>query len=283
MDTTGLPVRCVGLNHVYEVDGVSTVALIDVEFSVSEGEAVAVLGPSGSGKSTLLTVLAGLQRPTSGQVFLGADDVTVMSERELLDLRGRAVSIVVQNPTRNLLAYGTAEQNIRFARTGTPAHRRRRLPDPVELLRMLGLDSLAGQPVGRMSGGEQQRVSVALGMATAPGLLLADEPTSQLDTENSERVVRLLRRITAEFGTTVIAVTHDRTVGSALGRMITMSEGRADDHDQHVEQFTTIGNDGSVVLPADVRDRLPLGGRARIVRKAHGVELIGEPAEEGQL
>lgn len=282
MDTTGLPVRCIDLNHVYEVDGASTAALIDVQLSVTEGEAVAVLGPSGSGKSTLLSVLAGLQPPTSGQVFLGADDITTMSERELLELRGRAVSIVVQNPARNLLAYGTAEENIRFARTGTPAHRRRRLPDPAELLRTLGLHALAGQPVGRMSGGEQQRVSVALGMATAPGLLLADEPTSQLDAENGERIVQLLRRITAEFGTTVIAVTHDRAVGSALGRMVTMYEGRADDHDQYVEQFTTIRADGSAALPADVRDRLPLGSRVRIVRKARGVELISEPIEEGR-
>jgi ABC-type lipoprotein export system ATPase subunit len=282
MDTTGLPVRCIDLSHVYEVDGVSTAALIRVQLSVAEGESVAVLGPSGSGKSTLLSVLAGLQRPTSGQVFLGADDITTMNERDLLELRGRAVSIVVQNPARNLLAYGTAEENIRFARSGTPAHRRRRLPDPAELLRTLGLDALAGQPVGRMSGGEQQRVSVALGMATAPGLLLADEPTSQLDAENGERIVALLRRITAEFGTTVIAVTHDRAVGSALGRMVTMHEGRADGDDQHVEQFTTIRADGSAALPEDVRDRLPLGSRVRIVRKSRGVELISEPTEEGR-
>jgi ABC-type lipoprotein export system ATPase subunit len=282
MDTIGLPVRCIGLNHVYEVDGTSAAALIDVQLSVAEGEAIAVLGPSGSGKSTLLSVLAGLQRPTSGQVFLGAEDITTMSERDLLDLRGRAVSIVVQNPARNLLAYGTAEENIRFARTGIPAHRRRRLPDPAELLRTLELDALAGQPVGRMSGGEQQRVSVALGMATAPGLLLADEPTSQLDAENGERIVQSLRRITAEFGTTVIAVTHDRAVASALGRMVTMHEGRTDDHDQHVEQFITIRADGSAGLPADVQDRLPLGSRVRIVRKAHGVELISEPIEEGR-
>jgi putative ABC transport system ATP-binding protein len=271
---TGLAVQCEQLSHIFHVEGEQVRALDDVRLSVSAGESVAVLGPSGSGKSTLLTLLAGLRRPTSGHLFIGADDITLMPERELLRLRGQCIGVVVQNASRNLLPYGDAADNIRFAQGAAERFRRTQLPEPHELLGQLRLSDLAGQSVARMSGGEQQRLSVAVGMAVAPGLLLADEPTSQLDGANRDRVVALLRRITEEFGTTVITVTHDQYVAQAMGRTVTIVEGRADDRDQHVEQFAAVGPDGSVRLPSDVSDRFPPGTRLRVVRKAAGVELL---------
>ncbi len=276
---TGLAISCEHLSHFYELDGQQVSALDNVEFSVAAGESVALLGPSGSGKSTLLSLLAGLLRPTSGQIYLGADDLTVMSESELLRLRGQRIGVVVQNPSRNLLPYGTAEQNIAFAQRALKGHRRAELQTPAELLDRLGLTELSGQRVSRLSGGEQQRLSVAVGMAGSPGLLLADEPTSQLDTDNRDRVVQLLARITASFGTTVVAVTHDSAVAAALGRSVTISEGHADDRDQQREQFTVVGADGGVRLPSDLLDRLPPGTRLRVVRKPGGVEFVtAEPA-----
>jgi len=220
---TGLAIECRHLTHVYELDGQQLTALDNVEFSVAAGESVALLGPSGSGKSTLLTLLAGLLRPTSGKIYLGADDITAMSQTELLHLRGQRVSA--------------------------------------------------------MSGGEQQRLSVAVGMAGSPGLLLADEPTSQLDTSNRDRVVELLQRITESFGTTVVAVTHDPAVAGALGRTVTITEGRADDRDQHREQVSYVNYDGSVQLPADVLVKLPPGTLLRIIRKPTSVEFM--PLNEG--
>lgn len=230
---SGLGVRCVRLGHTYRIDGADVPALSEVDLTVEPGQSVAILGPSGSGKSTLLALLAGLRRPTTGQLFIGADEITSMNERELLDLRGRCIGVVVQNPARNVLPYGSAQDNIRFARRSVPRYRRHALPEPIDLLTRLGLAELAGQPVGRMSGGEQQRVSVALGMAAAPGLLLADEPTSQLDTANRDRVVTLLQRVGAEFGATVIVVTHDPEVAASLDRAVTILDGRL-----HIERPT---------------------------------------------
>jgi ABC-type lipoprotein export system ATPase subunit len=277
---TGIGVQCHTLRHVYQVDGLDVVALDDVDLTVRSGESVALLGPSGSGKSTLLTLLAGLLRPTSGRLYVGADDTTLMSERELLRLRAQRIGVVVQGPSRNLLPYGTAEDNVAFAQRGVKGFRQAGLPEPTTLLEALGLGELTGVRVARMSGGEQQRLSVALAMANAPGLLLADEPTSQLDRPNRDRVVDLLRTVTSRFGTTVVAVTHDEDVAAALGRTVTLEEGRADDRSQHREQFLPILADGTVRLPQDVLDVLPPGTSARLVRKADGIELLRPPEGE---
>lgn len=280
---TGLAIYCEHLSHYYELDGQEITALDNVEFSVAAGESVALLGPSGSGKSTLLSLLAGLLRPTSGQIYLGADDITVMSEPELLRLRGQRIGVVVQNPSRNLLPYGTAEQNITFAQRALRGYRRVDLLAPAELLAGLGLAELSGQRVSRMSGGEQQRLSVAVAMAGSPGLLLADEPTSQLDTANRDKVGELLTRITSNFGTTVVVVTHDPAVAAAMGRSVTITEGRADDRDQQREQFVRVDADGAVRLPPDVLATLPPGSQLRVVRKPGGVEFVvtAEPERPG--
>jgi putative ABC transport system ATP-binding protein len=229
---TGIEIRCIDVGHVYHVEGEDVVALADVQLQVAAGESVALFGPSGSGKSTLTSLFAGLRRPTSGEIWLGYDELTAMSERQLLRLRGRQVGVVVQNPSRSLLPYGTAEDNIIFAQRAIARPRRRSLAPPIELLRQLGLDELAGQRVARLSGGEQQRLSVAVGMAGSPRLLLADEPTSQLDGHNRDRVVELLERVSAEFGTTVVVVTHDPVVADATQRRITLAEGRVVDYGQ---------------------------------------------------
>jgi putative ABC transport system ATP-binding protein len=271
---SGLGVQCDRLRHVYQVDGAEVVALHDVDLTVRSGESVALLGPSGSGKSTLLTLLAGLLRPTSGRLFVGGDDTTMMSERELLSLRAQRIGVLVQGPGRNLLPYGTAVDNVRFAQRGVRGFRRTGLPEPAALLASLGLGSLGGTAAGRLSGGEQQRLAVALAMANAPGLLLADEPTSQLDRDNRDRVIEMLHTVTNRFGTTVIAVTHDEEVAGALGRTVTIVEGRADDRDQQREQFVPIGLDGTVRLPPDVLEVLAPGSSARLVRKPDGVELL---------
>jgi ABC-type lipoprotein export system ATPase subunit len=232
----GLEVRCEHLCHVYETDTDDParidrlVALDDVSFSLPAGGSLAVLGPSGSGKSTLMSILAGLLRPTSGHLYVGGDDLTALSERQLLALRAHGVGVVLQNPGLNLLPYGTAVDNIRFAQRGVSRASRVRLANPVDLLHRLGLSRFAATRVGQLSGGEQQRLAVAIALANGPGLLLADEPTSQLDAVTSHEVVSLLRTASDELGTTLIAVTHDREVASAFGRTLSLVGGRVADH-----------------------------------------------------
>jgi ABC-type lipoprotein export system ATPase subunit len=225
---TGVAVRCAGLTHVYRLpDGEQVTALRDISFTVPPGGRLAVLGPSGSGKSTLLTLLAGMQRPTAGQLWVGEDDLATLSERDLITLRGRRIATVVQNPGRNLLPYGTAADNIRFAQRPVPRRQRATLPRPADLLEPLGLADLAGKRVARMSGGEQQRLAIAVGLARSPALLLLDEPTSQLDTHSRDRVIELLETLTMVSGCTLIAVTHDPAVAAELGRSVTLIDGAA--------------------------------------------------------
>jgi ABC-type lipoprotein export system ATPase subunit len=223
---SGLQVRCEQLRQVYQLDEDEVVALSDIDLVVPAGSTAAIVGPSGSGKSTLMTVLAGLQRPTAGEVYVGDTELTALSERELLRVRAEQLAVVVQNPNRNLLPYADAAANIRFAQRGARSYGRSGLPDPAGLLERLGLAELGGSPADRLSGGERQRLSLAVGMAAAPGVLLADEPTSQLDTGNRDRVVALLHRINAEFGTTVIVVTHDHAVTSDFQRTVSLESGR---------------------------------------------------------
>jgi ABC-type lipoprotein export system ATPase subunit len=226
-EPTGLAVRCTGLRHVYHLDGQELVARDGIELSVEPGSTTAVVGPSGSGKSTLLTLLAGLQRPTAGTLEIGADDLTILSQYDLLRVRANHLGVVVQNPVRNLLPYADAADNIAFAQRGPRSYdRHRALPSPLRLLTDLGLAHLTGTRVERLSGGERQRLALAVGVAGAPGVLLADEPTSQLDTANRDLVVELLRDIRDRCGTTVIAVTHDPDVAAALDRCVGLHEGR---------------------------------------------------------
>ena len=222
--SAGLPVRVEHLGHEYDADGERFAALVDVSFSVGAGERLTVVGPSGSGKSTLLTVLAGLQRPTSGRVLIGDDDLTGLTERELSSVRRRSVSVVVQDPRRNLLPYGTAVDNVRFAQR--PAGRRAPKRDPLDLLRALGLQSVSGDRVDRLSGGERQRVAIAAGLARDPDVLLVDEPTSALDARSRDEVLDLLERVADEAGATLIAITHDRVVADRLGGVLALDGGR---------------------------------------------------------
>jgi putative ABC transport system ATP-binding protein len=222
--TSGVTVRCRELRQVYRIDGEAVTALADADLEVAAGEGIAISGPSGSGKSTLTSILAGLRRPTAGRVQVGADELTAMSERQLLRWRGRGIGVVLQNPSRSLLPYASPEQNVYFARRSRP--RSERFRPARELLAELGLAELAGHRVARLSGGEQQRVSVAVAMATEPQLLVADEPTSQLDAVNRDRAVDLLLRVNEHFGTTLIMVTHDEAVAERLPRQVRLAEGR---------------------------------------------------------
>jgi ABC-type lipoprotein export system ATPase subunit len=273
MASRDVAVRCDNLVHVYGTVGAEVAALRGVDLVVHEGETVALLGPSGAGKTTLLWHLAGLLRPTAGAVEVAGQRLNAMTPNELVELRQREIGVVLQNPGRNLLGYDTALGNLLFAqrpaRRSGAAKRRRGL----RLLESVGLDGAANRIAGRMSGGEQQRLAVAVALANTPGLLLADEPTSQLDPASAEDVLELIRAANDENGTTVVAVTHDAAVGAALGRTITIRDGRVGAEGRAGEDYVVVARDGTVQLPPDLLDALPPGSLARAVRHDHGVDL----------
>jgi len=267
----GLAVRCEELVHIYRTGDLDVVAVRGVDLVVEPGEKVALLGPSGSGKSTLLGMLGGLIPPSAGQVWVGDEEIGGMPERALLRMRAQRVGLVLQGAARNLLPYATPADNVRFAHRSLPKFRRQEVMQPLELLDALGLGAVADTPVPRLSGGEQQRVALAVAVANGPGLILADEPTSQLDHPARDAVLDLIDVVNERFGTTVIVVTHDPEVGERLGRTVTMRYGRVGQEGRSGEQFAVVGKDGSVHLPDDIlADWLP---GTRVVVERDGVDL----------
>jgi putative ABC transport system ATP-binding protein len=199
-------------------------ALVDIDLEVARGEFVAVVGQSGSGKSTLLNLLAGIDRPTSGEIMVGGEATHGMSERALSAWRGRAVGIVFQ--FFQLLPTLTAAENVMLPMDFCdrwPARERR--ARALALLDRLGVADQADKFPGSMSGGQQQRVAVARALANAPALLLADEPTGNLDSRNAQGLLELLAELVAG-GQTVVMVTHERTAIRQAMRAVTLVDGR---------------------------------------------------------
>ena len=218
-------IECHDISHAYRGVERPVTALRDVSFRAEYGETITVSGPSGCGKSTLLSLITGLQRPTKGHVVVDGQPVTTMSERQLLAFRARRIGVVVQTPGRVLLAHSSAEDNVAFARGAIQRNERGNLPNATALLRELGLLDLVGRKAGAMSGGEQQRLAVAVALANLPHVLVADEPTSQLDDGNRDLVVALLKKANREWGTTILVVSHDPAVAMAFGRVIRLDGG----------------------------------------------------------
>ena len=272
-DTATAIVHCSNLVQIYGEAGQQVTALRGVDLTVYAGETVALLGPSGAGKSTLLWLLAGLLRPTAGRVEVCGLQLADMKTSQATNMRLRDIGIVMQNPGRNLLQYESVAGNVLFAQAPTRRTRTMKRRRTTGLLAAVGLEDLAARPAGRLSGGEQQRLALAVALANGPRLLLADEPTSQLDHRSAALVIGLLQAANEDLGTTVIVVSHDQQVGQAFGRTITIRDGKVGAEGHAGEDYLVVARDGSVQLPPDLLDALPPGSLARAVRTQAGVEL----------
>ncbi len=210
------------LEKVYRVGKVDVPALRGVSLSVQEGEFVAIMGPSGCGKSTMLHLFGGLLTPTKGRIVIDGDDLTAASDARRTDIRRRKIGFVFQR--FNLFPTLTAEGNLRLAErihgNGADDPDRRR-----EILRMLHLEDKMHHKPLELSGGEQQRVALARAVVNRPALVLADEPTGNLDTENSELVLKMFRELNDRFNQTIIMITHNPEAAAACQRIIQMRDG----------------------------------------------------------
>ena len=276
---TGVAVRCVNVVQIYTTaGGHDVVALRGVNLDIRPGEQVALLGPSGSGKSTLLSLFGGVLRPSAGKVIVDGLDISRVTERDLGRLRSGTVASLLQGASRNLLPYATAVENIEFGRKALAPAVRRRLPSAHELLDALGLDGLADRPLTGMSGGEKQRIAFAAAVSSGAGLLLADEPTSQLAHDDRDAMLELIHTVNREFGTTVVLVTHDPEVAAAMPRSITIRNGRIGSEGRHGFDFGVVDEDGAVHIPDDLAARFPAGTLVQFEPTAEGVLL--RPVEE---
>jgi putative ABC transport system ATP-binding protein len=208
----------------YDLDGVSVHALRGVSFTIEAGDYVALIGPSGSGKSTLMHLLGGLDRPTSGRLRIGGRDVAELSPHDLATLRNETIGFVFQS--FHLLARTTAVDNVALPLVyrGLRAAERRR--KATAMLERVGLSHRLDHRPNQLSGGEQQRVAIARALVTDPAVLLADEPTGNLDTATGQAVLALLEALNAERGVALVVVTHDREVAARARRQITMRDGK---------------------------------------------------------
>lgn len=210
------------LNKVYGTGETKVKALSDVSFSVERGEFVAIIGPSGSGKSTLLHIIGGVDSPTGGTVRIGDTDIAELDETALAIFRRRQIGLIYQ--FYNLIPILDVEENLTL-----PLLLDGRKPDPelvTGLVKKLGLEDRRKHLPNQLSGGQQQRVSIGRALINNPALLLADEPTGNLDSENSREILRLLRQFNQEQNQTVIIITHDERIAMAADRVIAIEDGK---------------------------------------------------------
>ena len=271
----GAQIVCDGLVRIFKVADIEAVALQGLDLIVQAGDVLAIVGASGSGKSTLLNILGGLDVQSAGRAIVAGHDLGLMKERERPAYRRRVVGFVWQQTARNLLPYLSAVENVELPMTlDGRSHRRARAK---ELLDMVGLaDRIDGKPE-RLSGGEQQRVAIAVALANQPAVLLADEPTGELDSATSADVFALLRRINKDLGTTIVVVTHDPLVADQVPRTVAIRDGRTSTetvrttamtetgtHQTVAEEFAVLDRAGRLQLPRQHMDALHLAHRVRL-------------------
>src|SRR4030043_1184669 len=212
------------LSKTYSLGKRSVQALSNLNLQVNKGEFAAIMGPSGSGKTTLLNVLGCLDKPTGGRVLLDDVDVTKLPEKKVYKIRRGKIGFVFQ--TFNLLPYLNARENVELPMEGAKKTRSERKQRASELLGMVGLSGREEHRPQRLSAGEQQRVAIARALANDPAIILADEPTGNLDSKNKQEIVKLLANLNLTRGTTIIAVTHDVHVASHTERMLLLCDGK---------------------------------------------------------
>ncbi|MFC9116900.1 MULTISPECIES: ABC transporter ATP-binding protein [Streptomyces] len=277
-------ITCDRLVRVFTADGVEVQALQGLDLLVREGELMALVGASGSGKSTLMNILAGLDTPTAGAARVAGRDLLTMTAKDRLAYRREVVGFVWQQTSRNLLPYLTSAQNVALpmqlaGRRGRfRSARRARTEHALELLELLEVADCRDRRPHEMSGGQQQRVAIAVALAGDPSVLLADEPTGELDSNTAEQIFAAFRTANEQLGTTVVIVTHDQTVANEVSRTVAIRDGRtstevlrrsevdeATGHEKLVaREYAMLDRAGRLQLPAEyttalgMRDRVAL-------------------------
>ena len=263
-------IECLDLFKIYKRAELEAVALRGVDLEVKPGELIAVIGTSGSGKSTLLNILAGLDRPSAGQVRVGSRDLLNISDRDLVLYRRLEVGFVWQATSRNLVPYLNVRDNVELPMAMAGVHADRRRASTMELLDSLNLHDKADRLPHQLSGGEQQRVAIGVALANKPPLILADEPTGELDTESAIQVFELLQRLNRNYQVTVVIVTHYPGVAQYVDRVVHIRDGRISSEsfsmptflrsgDTVEEEYLVVDRAGRLQLPEEYAEKFRQG------------------------
>ncbi|MDE2786541.1 MAG: ATP-binding cassette domain-containing protein [Chloroflexota bacterium] len=260
------------LFKIYKPADLEVVALRGVDLEVRSGELIGIVGASGSGKTTLLNILAGLERPSAGRIRVGDRDLLDITDQDLVAYRRREVGFVWQATGRNLVPYLSVRDNIELPQAIAGAAKRQRRERAEELLEALQMGDKSRRYPSELSGGEQQRVAIAVALANNPPLLLADEPTGELDTNMAEDVFRMLQRINRRFGVTIIIVTHYAGIARWVDRVVRIRDGRIGSEsylmssyrgdEGREEEYLVVDRAGRLQLPREYVEQLSLEGLA---------------------
>ncbi|SVA46523.1 uncharacterized protein METZ01_LOCUS99377, partial [marine metagenome] len=280
-------IECSGLFKIYKAADLEVVALRGLELTVKKGEIIAIVGASGSGKSTLLNILAGYDAPSAGTIRVGDYDLLQMTNKEVVQYRRHEVGFIWQETSRNLFPYLTTLENVELPMViaGSPESERKKRAQ--ELLDIVGLGDRSNHKPAELSGGEQQRVAIAVGLSNNPPLLLADEPTGELDDQTGKEVLELLNKVSQDLGTTILIVTHDPAIATSVQRAIAIRDGKTstettrdisyerklNGETTNTEEFLLIDTAGSVQIPRDVLNKLNIERKVRVDIKDGKVTL----------
>lgn len=299
-------IACENLVKIYRIKEAEVLALQGLDMTVADGELMAIVGSSGSGKSTLMNILGGLDLPTAGRILVGGQNLLRLSAAELDDYRRNRVGFVWQQTSRNLIPYLTAMQNVELPMVlkGVPSGRMRAWAR--DLLAEVGLESRSQHRPPQLSGGEQQRVAIAVALANRPHLLLADEPTGELDTATARTVLETFRRLNGSLGITTVIVSHDRDISRFVDRVVAIRDGKTStervrrsapaDADApvsaaHAEadyhEYVVLDSAGRLQIPSEYRERLDIGDRVTVdvvegglvIRPVEGRGLVQKEAD----
>lgn len=286
-------ILCDNLVKIYKTKETEVVALQGLDLTIQKGELTAIIGKSGSGKSTLLNIIAGLDRPSAGSIHVDGKNLLKFNDRQLMMYNRETIGFVWQNKVRNLLPYLSAELNVQVPMMITGLKNRR--DRARELLDMVGLKNRYKSRLGELSGGEQQRVAIAIALANKPKLILADEPTGAVDSINTYKIMELFEKLNNELGVTIVIVTHDLNISSMVDRVISISDGmigsemlKKEDYQKRLslldditqpteshEEYAVIDNKGRIKIPEEYIENMKLRGGERIkIRKSvEGFEI----------
>lgn len=301
-------IECENLVKIYKTKDIEVLALQGLELTVERGELMAIIGNSGSGKSTFLNMIGGLDRPSAGRLIVDGKDLFKLSEKELVDYKRNTVGFVWQNNARNLLPYLTAWQNVQMpmlfgkmqsAGDGKMVLSQNRKTRALQLLELVGMSHRRNSKLNMLSGGEQQRIAIALALANNPRLLLADEPTGSVDLSTASYILDVFRELNRELGTTIVIVTHDRMLARKVERVVAIRDGKtasefvvkrnladvaslADDESTQ-DEFAVLDRAGRLQIPRDMLDRIGVSGnKVRLEYQDGRVVLSAPPSDDEQ-
>ncbi len=300
MASTGPLILCDGLVKIYKVQDLEVVALQGLDLMVDRGEMMAIVGPSGSGKSTLMNILGGLDRPSAGKAIVDGQDLLKLSSFALTRYRRQKVGFVWQQPSRNLIPYLSVHENVELPMIVAGMPHAERKAWTRELLEAVELWDRRDHSLQQLSGGEQQRTAIGVGLANQPVLLLADEPTGEVDTATAETIMDTLRRLNREYGLTIVTVTHDVRVSDQVDRVVTIRDGMtsservrrlhdveeiagdADSSEREAAQvsyheYVVLDYAGRLQVPREFLDAMGISDRAEIDLTEEGILI--KPAE----